>query len=168
MAARHRSLLGAVAPVFALVIATAALSENPSGRKLLAGVVGVALVVLRANAQLDTVGVLAGLAAAAAMAAGTVLTKKWGRPDGITRVPATSAAFLGLLSPVSAAVIGWVGARAGAHRAPGARHGDSAGRDPARPDGRCCEGRDPPRRTPVSAEPGSGVALTAGISANKS
>ncbi|MET9025937.1 EamA family transporter [Nocardia sp. NPDC004168] len=162
-------VLGAVAPVFALAFATVALSENPGARKLFAGVVGVfgvALVVLRADAQLDVVGVVAGLAGAASMAMGTVLTKKWGRPDGvgpltltgwqltagglfiaplallvegappaldaeavggylylgvigtavaywlwfrgIARVPATSVAFLGLLSPVSAAVIGWV------------------------------------------------------------
>ncbi|QIS08084.1 EamA family transporter [Nocardia arthritidis] len=162
-------VLGAVAPVFALLLAVGVLREKPNGRKLIAGLIGVfgvSLVVLRANAQLDTVGVLAGLAGAASMAMGTVLTQRWGRPDGvgplaitgwqltagglfilplallvegappaldgraiggylyigvlgtaaaywlwfrgISKVPATSVAFLGLLSPVSAAVIGWV------------------------------------------------------------
>ncbi|TQM29458.1 DMT family transporter [Nocardia bhagyanarayanae] len=162
-------VLGAVAPMFALVFATGVLNERPTGRKVLAGVIGVfgvALVVLRATAQLDTVGVIAGLVGAASMALGTVLTKRWGRPEGvgplamtgwqltagglfilplaaliegappamdgravggylylgvigtaaaywlwfrgIAKVPATSVAFLGLLSPVSAAVIGWV------------------------------------------------------------
>ncbi|WP_327094593.1 EamA family transporter [Nocardia vinacea] len=162
-------VLGAVAPMFALAFATVVLAEKPNGRKVIAGLVGVfgvALVVLRANAQLDTVGVIAGLAGAASMAMGTVLTQRWGRPEGvgplaitgwqltagglfiaplafliegappaldgravggylylgvigtalayflwfrgIAKVPATSVAFLGLLSPVSAAVIGWI------------------------------------------------------------
>ncbi|WP_433758077.1 EamA family transporter [Nocardia sp. CA-135398] len=162
-------VLGAVAPMFALAFATVVLAEKPNGRKVIAGLIGVfgvALVVLRANAQLDTVGVIAGLAGAASMAMGTVLTQRWGRPDGvgplaitgwqltagglfiaplalliegappafdgravggylylgvigtalayflwfrgIAKVPATSVAFLGLLSPVSAAVIGWI------------------------------------------------------------
>ncbi|MEU0501997.1 EamA family transporter [Nocardia sp. NPDC005998] len=162
-------VLGAVAPMFALAFATVVLAEKPNGRKVIAGLIGVfgvALVVLRANAQLDTVGVIAGLAGAASMAMGTVLTQRWGRPEGvgplaitgwqltagglfiaplafliegappaldasaiggylylgvigtalayflwfrgISRVPATSVAFLGLLSPVSAALIGWI------------------------------------------------------------
>ncbi|MET9216616.1 MULTISPECIES: EamA family transporter [unclassified Nocardia] len=162
-------VLGAVAPMIALGFAAVLLSETPTRRKVLAGLIGVfgvALVVLRGNAELDTIGVVAGLAGAASMSAGTVLTKKWGRPDGvgplamtgwqltagglfilplavliegappamdaqaiggylylgvigtalaywlwfrgISRVPATSVAFLGLLSPMSAAVIGWI------------------------------------------------------------
>ncbi|MFQ6325635.1 EamA family transporter [Nocardia sp. CWNU-33] len=162
-------VLGAVAPMIALGFAAMVLAEKPTGRKIIAGLVGVfgvALVVLRGNAQLDTLGVIAGLAGAASMSLGTVLTKRWGRPEGvgplaltgwqltagglfiaplavliegappaldgravggylylgiigtavaywlwfrgISRVPATSIAFLGLLSPVSAAVIGWV------------------------------------------------------------
>ncbi|MFC9874426.1 EamA family transporter [Nocardia salmonicida] len=162
-------VLGAVAPMFALGFAAVLLAEAPARRKVIAGVVGVlgvSLVVLRGTVELDLIGVLAGLAGAASMAAGTVLTKKWGRPDGvgplamtgwqltagglfiaplalliegappaldgqavggylylgvigtalaywlwvrgISRVPATSVSFLGLLSPVSAAVIGWI------------------------------------------------------------
>ncbi|MFD4430590.1 EamA family transporter [Nocardia sp. NPDC058497] len=162
-------VLGAVAPMIALGFAAVLLAEAPTRRKVIAGVIGVfgvALVVLRGNAELDTIGVIAGLAGAASMSAGTVLTKKWGRPDGvgplamtgwqltagglfilplalllegappaldgaaiggylylgiigtavaywlwfrgISRVPATSVAFLGLLSPMSAAVIGWI------------------------------------------------------------
>lgn len=162
-------VLGAVAPMFALAFAAVLLAESPTRRKLVAGLVGVAgvaLVVLRGTIELDPIGVLAGLGGAASMAAGTVLTKKWGRPDGvgplaltgwqltagglviaplailvegappaldgralggylylgvlgtavaywlwfrgIARVPATSVAFLGLLSPISAAIIGWI------------------------------------------------------------
>ncbi len=162
------AVLGAVGPLFALVFAALLLAERPTLRKVLAGLLGllgVGLVVLRAEARLDMVGVLAGLAGAASMSAGTVLTKRWGRPEGvgalaltgwqltagglllvpvalliegappalsgenllgyvylgivgtalgywiwfrgISRLPATSVAFLALLSPVSAAVIGW-------------------------------------------------------------
>ena len=45
-----------------------------------AGVAGIALVVLTPSARLDTVGVLAGLGAAVATAVGIVLTRRWGRP----------------------------------------------------------------------------------------
>ncbi|GAA4636964.1 EamA family transporter [Actinoallomurus vinaceus] len=162
------AVLGAVGPLFALGFAALLLAERPAARRLLAaftGLAGVGLVVLRADARLDVVGVLAGLAGAASMSAGTVLTKRWGRPEGvgaltltawqltagglllvpvtlliegpppaldgravggyvylgavgtataywlwfrgISRLPATSVSFLALLSPLSAAVIGW-------------------------------------------------------------
>lgn len=126
---------------------------------------GVSLVVLKAAGALDPVGVLAALASTASMSAGTVLTKKWGRPDGvgplvltgwqltagglliaplaflvegappaldgravggylylalantavsywlwfrgIGRLSATQVTFLGPLSPLTAAVVGW-------------------------------------------------------------
>lgn len=163
------AVLSAAGPLFAQGFAALFLSERPTARKLIAGVVGilgVALVVLRAGAALDPIGVLAGIGGAALMSAGTVLTKRWGRPDGVgplaltgwqltagglllvplalivegapppldarniggylylgvigtavaygiwfrglSRLPATSVAFLTLLSPLSAAVIGWV------------------------------------------------------------
>jgi probable blue pigment (indigoidine) exporter len=75
--------LGAVQPLIAAALATRLLSERLRPPVILAGllgVVGVALLVLRSNAQLDAVGVLAGLAGAASMATGVVLTKRWGRP----------------------------------------------------------------------------------------
>ncbi|GLY86780.1 hypothetical protein Airi02_047090 [Actinoallomurus iriomotensis] len=80
------AVLGSVGPLFAMVFAAMLLAERPTARRLLAGligVLGVSLVVLRSGARLDTVGVLAGLAGAAAMSAGTVLTKRWGRPAGV-------------------------------------------------------------------------------------
>lgn len=162
------AILGAVGPLFAVAFAAVLVSERPTSRKILAGVTGVAgvsLVVLRADVVLDTVGIAAGLAGAASMSAGTVLTKRWGGPEGagpatmaawqltagglllapvallaegappaldapavgghvylaviggalaywlwfrgVSRLPATSVAFLALLSPLSAAVIGW-------------------------------------------------------------
>ena len=47
------------------------------------GAAGVGLLVLRSDATLTVIGVLAGIAAALSMAAGIVLTKRWGRPDGV-------------------------------------------------------------------------------------
>ncbi|GAB0103405.1 EamA family transporter [Nocardia sp. JMUB6875] len=157
------------APLFAVGFAAAAGLERLSARKIVAGLIGlggVALVVLKATAALDTLGVIAGLAAAIAMGSGTILTKRWGRPDGVSplamtgwqltaggllllpvaaiaegmppvldarniggylflgligtavayalwfrgiaKASATSVQFLGLLSPLSATIIGWV------------------------------------------------------------
>ncbi|MFI1561971.1 hypothetical protein ACH4ZX_02710 [Streptomyces sp. NPDC020490] len=67
--------------MFALVLP----AERVSPRTLLAGfagVLGVALVVLRGDAQPDLLGVLAGAAGTASMSAGNVMTKRWGRPPG--------------------------------------------------------------------------------------
>lgn len=77
---------GAAAPLMVAVLAWALLSERLTPWRLgwgVAGVVGVALVVLGPEAALDPVGVAAGIAAPASMALGTVLTKRWGRPVGL-------------------------------------------------------------------------------------
>ncbi|MFC5908124.1 EamA family transporter [Streptacidiphilus monticola] len=161
-------VLGAVQPLVVAGLSVRVLGQRPGARTLAAGllgVVGVALVVLRADAGLDALGVLAGLGGAVSMAAGTVLGRRWGLPPGVgplaltawqltvggllllplalfaeglpaavtgtnllgylylatvntalgyalwfrgvTRLPAAAASFLGLLSPVTAAVIGW-------------------------------------------------------------
>jgi len=75
--------LGAVQPLIAVGLAAVLLSERVRWFTLVAGslgVIGVALLVLRADAQLDSLGILAGLAGAVSMAVGVVLTKRWGRP----------------------------------------------------------------------------------------
>ena len=78
--------LGATQPIIIAFLAVAILHERLSTWRLLWGVVGVAgiaLVVLGPGAGLDAIGVLAGIGGAASMAVGVVLTKKWGRPDGV-------------------------------------------------------------------------------------
>ncbi len=75
--------LGAVQPLIAAALAATLLRERLRPNVAIAGVlgvVGVALLVLRAGAQLDATGVAAGLAGATSMASGVVLTKRWGRP----------------------------------------------------------------------------------------
>ncbi|MFG3506161.1 EamA family transporter [Streptomyces sp. NPDC047821] len=80
------AVVGSVGPLFVVGLAALLLGERPGTRSLLAAVAaaaGVSMVVLTAGAAFDPVGVAAGLASAASMAAGTVLTKRWGRPEGV-------------------------------------------------------------------------------------
>ncbi|WP_225821361.1 EamA family transporter [Streptomyces naphthomycinicus] len=163
------AVVGSAGPLFVVGLSALLLGQRPAPRTLIAGLVaacGVSLVVLKGAGALDTVGVLAAVASTVAMATGTVLTKRWGRPEGvgplaltgwqltagglllapvallaegappaldapavggylylalantavaywlwfrgIGRLTATQAGFLGPLSPLTAAVVGWV------------------------------------------------------------
>ncbi|MHC3452004.1 EamA family transporter [Streptomyces prasinus] len=160
--------VGSIAPLCVVGLSALLLGQRPTVRTLLAGVVaacGVSLVVLKAAGALDPLGVLAALTSIASMSTGTVLTKRWGRPEGvgplalagwqltagglliaplallvegappaldgpavggylylalvntavaywlwfrgIGRLTATQVTFLGPLSPLTAAVVGW-------------------------------------------------------------
>ena len=79
--------LGAAQPIIVAGLAVVVLSERPSAWRLMwggIGVVGVALVVLGPQAGLDALGVAAGLGGAVSMGLGVVLTKRWGKPDGVS------------------------------------------------------------------------------------
>lgn len=163
------AVLGSVQPLIVIGLSAGLLGRRPRVQGIVAGLLGVAgvgLVVIRPGAAgFDALGLAAGLAGAAAMAAGTVLGKRWGRPEGVgaltftawqltagglvvlpiallvegmppalsatnlagyaylatlntalaywlwfrglAQLPASSAAFLGLLSPMAATVLGW-------------------------------------------------------------
>ncbi|MFG2726317.1 EamA family transporter [Streptomyces canus] len=162
------AVVGSVGPLIVLGLSAVLLGQRPTARSVLTGLVaafGVSLVVLKAAGALDVVGVAAAFTSAASMSAGTVLTKRWGRPDGvgplaltawqltagglliaplallvegappaldgravggylylalantavaywlwfrgIGRLTATQVTFLGPLSPLTAAVVGW-------------------------------------------------------------
>ncbi|MFF6779983.1 EamA family transporter [Streptomyces sp. NPDC012510] len=162
------AVVGSVGPLLVAGLATVLLGERPTPRTLLTGIaaaLGVSLVVLKAAGALDAVGLVAALASTASMSTGTVLTKRWGRPEGvgplaltgwqltagglliaplalivegappaldgpaiggylylmlgntavsywlwfrgIGRLSATQVTFLGPLSPLTAAVVGW-------------------------------------------------------------
>jgi putative NADH-flavin reductase/drug/metabolite transporter (DMT)-like permease len=78
--------LSATQPLLVAGLAIAVLHDRPTVWRWtwgVIGVVGVGLVVLGPEARLDGVGVLAGLGGTAAMAGGVVLTKRWGRPEGV-------------------------------------------------------------------------------------
>jgi probable blue pigment (indigoidine) exporter len=75
--------VGAIQPLFVLLLAAPVLGSaiRPAAvLAALAGMAGVALLVLAPGAGLDMGGIAAGLAGATAMAAGTVLTRKWQPP----------------------------------------------------------------------------------------
>lgn len=157
---------GAIQPLLTGLFAWALLSNRPSWLSVvaaIAGFIGVGLLVLGPEAQLDTIGIVAALAGAGTMGLGTVLVKKWHPPvslivftawqlvigglmllpvalvvegpfteitrtnlwgfiylgaigtglayalwfRGIDKLTATAAAYLGLLSPVVATLIGY-------------------------------------------------------------
>ncbi|MEO1622117.1 MAG: EamA family transporter [Cyanobacteria bacterium J06632_3] len=158
---------GAIQPLLVVWFAWLVLGNRPAYVSVLAGLaglVGVGMLVLGPEAQLDTIGIIAALAGAATMGMGTVLVKKWQPPvplmvftawqltvggllllpvalitegpfetltrtnlwgfiylgligtglayalwfRGIGKLQPTAAAYLGLLSPVVATMIGYV------------------------------------------------------------
>lgn len=75
--------VGAIQPVLVALLSAGLLRQRLSLRTVLtalAGVFGVGLLVLRATARLDTLGVLAAAGAAVVMAFGVVLSKRWTSP----------------------------------------------------------------------------------------
>ncbi|PZO48322.1 MAG: EamA family transporter [Phormidesmis priestleyi] len=157
---------GSIQPLLVGFFAWSLLGQRPSWLAVvaaIAGFVGVGLLVLGPEAQLDAIGIIAALAGAVAMGLGTVLVKKWQPPvslivftawqlaigglmllpvalitegpfveitrtnlwgfiylgligtalayalwfRGIGKLTATAAAYLGLLSPVVATLIGY-------------------------------------------------------------
>jgi len=102
--------LGGASPLLVAGLAVVLLGERPTRARLgfaVLGLVGVALMVLRADAALDAVGVAAGLLGTLSMAAGIVLTKRWGRPVGPVTFTAWQLTAGGLvLLPAALAVEG--------------------------------------------------------------
>lgn len=104
------AVLGAVQPLVVAGLALALLGERSSRRVLraaVAGAGGVALAVLTAQADLDAVGLLAGLGATVSAALGLVLTKRWTRPVPLLAATAWQLTAGGLvLAPVALLVEG--------------------------------------------------------------
>jgi probable blue pigment (indigoidine) exporter len=75
--------VGALQPLLVALLSSALLNERLTLKTMLAaiaGVAGVSLLVLRADARLDAWGVIAALGGAAVMAVGVVLSKRWASP----------------------------------------------------------------------------------------
>lgn len=119
--------VGAVQPLVVVFLAAAVLgSALRPGPVLaaLAGLAGVALLVLTPSATLDALGIAAGLGGAVSMALGTVLTRKWQPPvplltftawqltaGGLLLAPAALLAEPGLPAPTASHLAGlaWLG-----------------------------------------------------------
>jgi len=113
--------LSAAQPLIVATLIVVILRETPPWRLIawgMVGVLGLGLIVLRASAQLDAIGVVAGLAGTASMALGIILAKHWGKPPEVSALGyagwlltagglfLSPITVLGLLSPVTAAVLG--------------------------------------------------------------
>lgn len=77
------ALVGAVQPLVVATLAPRLTGERPQRTVLVAGalgLIGVALLVLRPDASLDPLGLLAAFGGALSMALGILLTKRWAAP----------------------------------------------------------------------------------------
>lgn len=76
----------AIQPLIVVALARLLLGEHATRRRALAsaaGLVGVAMMVLRPGAGLDVLGLAAAVAGAFAMATGVVLSKRWPSPESV-------------------------------------------------------------------------------------
>lgn len=92
--------LGAIQPLLVLLLARMVMGQLISASGVfaaVAGLCGVALLVLSPNAGVDILGILAALAGAASMAAGTVLTRHWQPPVSALTFTAWQLSAGGLL-----------------------------------------------------------------------
>ncbi|MEU8922213.1 EamA family transporter [Kitasatospora sp. NPDC048545] len=104
--------IGAIQPLLVAGFSIGVLGVRPGRRALLAGLAGVggvALLVLKSGASLDGVGIAAMVGGISLMAMGTVLTRRWGRPEGATLLDLTAWQLLAgsvFLVPLAALVEG--------------------------------------------------------------
>lgn len=101
---------GSIQPLLVVLFAWQLLGEKPSRRSILAaitGFMGVGLLVLGPEAQLDSVGIVAAIASAATMGLGTVLVKRWQSPVSLMVFTAWQLTVGGLmLLPIALIVEG--------------------------------------------------------------
>ncbi|MGW5736213.1 MULTISPECIES: EamA family transporter [Streptomyces] len=86
------STISAVMPLLVAGFGIGVLKVRPTRRTLLAGLLGVAgvgLLVLRGSASFDLAGIAAMLVATTLMALAVVLSKRWGRPEGVSLLALT-------------------------------------------------------------------------------
>ncbi|MFI7704975.1 EamA family transporter [Nonomuraea sp. NPDC049480] len=102
--------VGAIQPLLVAMLSAGLLHERLTPRTVVAavaGVAGVGLLVLRADARLDALGVAAALGGAAVMAVGVVLSKRWRSPAPLLATTGWQLVAGGLvLLPVALAVEG--------------------------------------------------------------
>ncbi|MBY7767336.1 EamA family transporter [Vibrio fluvialis] len=101
------SMVMSIQPVIVMIMSWYLLSANFSSQQLISsglGILGVGLLVLNSSAELNIEGMLTAILGTLSMALGVVLTKKWGRPTGMTMLGFTGWQLLFggiILLPVS-------------------------------------------------------------------
>jgi probable blue pigment (indigoidine) exporter len=91
------AVINSLSPLLVVIISVPLLSTRIRGIQIIAGImgtVGVALLVLRSDARLDVLGLIAMAGAAVMFSVATVLTKRWGQPEGMTSIGVTGWTFL--------------------------------------------------------------------------
>ena len=91
------AVINSLSPLIVVVISVPLLGSRIRPIQIVAGIVGtlgVALLVLRSDARLDVVGLVAMAVAAIMFSVATVLTKRWGLPEGMTSIGVTGWTFL--------------------------------------------------------------------------
>jgi len=91
------AVINSLSPLLVVVISVPLLGARIRGIQIIAGLLGaagVALLVLRSDARLDVVGLIAMAGAAIMFSVATVLTKRWGEPEGMTAIGVTGWIFL--------------------------------------------------------------------------
>jgi probable blue pigment (indigoidine) exporter len=91
------AVINSLSPILVVVISVPLLGTSIRALQVVAGllgVAGVALLVLRSSARLDGLGILAMIGAVTMMGTATVLTKRWGRPPGMSSIGVTGWTFL--------------------------------------------------------------------------
>lgn len=91
------AVINSLSPLLVVMISVPLLSTRIRGIQIIAGImgtVGVALLVLRSDARQDAVGLIAMAGAAVMFSVATVLTKRWGQPEGMTSIGVTGWTFL--------------------------------------------------------------------------
>lgn len=101
------SMVMSIQPVIVMIMSWYLLNASFTSQQLTAsglGILGVGLLVLNSSAELNIEGVLIAILGAMSMGLGVVLTKKWGRPAGMTMLGFTGWQLLFggiILLPVS-------------------------------------------------------------------
>lgn len=91
------AVINSLSPLLVVVISVPLLGTRIRAIQIVAGIlgaVGVASLVLRSDARLDAVGLVAMSGAVIMFSAATVLTKRWGHPQGMTSISVTGWIFL--------------------------------------------------------------------------
>jgi probable blue pigment (indigoidine) exporter len=91
------AVINSLSPLLVVVISVPLLGSRIRAIQIVGGIlgaVGVAFLVLQSDARLDAVGLITMTGAMIMFSAATVLTKRWGRPEGMTSIAVTGWIFL--------------------------------------------------------------------------